>query len=113
MFFTPTHYGKKVDNFNEKEKKLLIVDTLMTTMFMKKSEGTLEKIEEIMLSSLSDKRNDIVLDILGWDKGETREERLELLERMETTKYGYSKFLKDMKVNIKKHDEEEKLTQLN
>ena len=106
MFFTPQHYGKKIDNFNEKEKKLLMVDTLMTTLFMKKSEGTLEKIEEFMMLSLSEKRKDIVLDILGWEMGDSREEKLEVLERMENTKYGYTKFLKDMNLNIKKHDEE-------
>ena len=106
MFFTPTHYGKKVNNLNEKEKKLLMVDTLMTTLFMKKGEGTLEKIEEFMMLSLSEKRKDIVLDILGWEMGDSREEKLEVLERMENTKYGYTKFLKDMNLNFKKHDEE-------
>jgi len=113
MFFTPTHYGKKVDNFNEKEKKLLMVDTIMTTLFIKKKEGTLEKIEEIMMMSLGDKRTKIVLDILGWENGENSEERFELLERMENTDYGYSKFLKDMELNIKEHDRQEKISQMN
>lgn len=113
MNFVITHYGKNVDELNEKEKMLLTIDTVMTTLFMKKKEGGLEPMEDIICSSLSDKRNRIVLNIMGWEQGETREERLELLERMEQTKYSYSKFLKDMRSNVKKHDEMERVSMLN
>lgn len=113
MNFVITHYGKNVDELNEKEQKLLMVDTLMTTLFMKKKENGLEPIEDIMCSSLSNKRNGIVLDIMGWEQGETREEKLELLDRMEQTRYSYSKFLKDMRSNVKKHDEMERISMLN
>lgn len=113
MNFVITHYGKNVDKLNEKEKMLLTIDTVMTTLFMKKKEQGLEPIEEIMCSGLSEKRNKVVLDIMGWEQGETREEKLELLERMEQTKYSYTKFLKDMRSNVKKHDEMERVSMLN
>jgi len=113
MNFVITHYGKNVDELNEKEKMLLTIDTVMTTLFMKKKEEGLEPMEDIMCNSLSNKRNEIVLNIMGWEQGETREERLELLDRMEQTKYSYSKFLKDMRSNVKKHDEMERVSMLN
>jgi hypothetical protein len=113
MFFIPTHYGKKIDNLNEKESNLLVIDTTMTTLFMKKNEFGLDPIEEFMMMSLGDKRTNTVLDILGWENGKNNEEKLEVLEKIETTNYGYSKFLSDMELNIRKNEEIEKLKQMN
>jgi len=113
MFFTPTHYGKKVDDFNEKEKQLILVDTIMTTIFIKSKESKIDKIEELVMSSLSKKRVKIVCDILGWEEPNNDYEKIDFLEKMETTKYSYKKFLKDMDMNIKKHDEEEMKCMLN
>jgi hypothetical protein len=113
MFFTPTHYGKKVDTLNEKEKELFTIDTIMTTIMLKKKEDGLDRIEEIILGQLTHKRTDLVIEIMGFNLGQTDEEKRQTLERIETTRFGYKKFIHDMNLNVKEHDRQERISQLN
>jgi hypothetical protein len=112
MFFIPTHYGKKINQFNQKEKELLMIDTTMTTIFMKKDEVGISGVEEKIAGVLGKKRTQVVVELLGWEEMNEFNQK-EILERMETTKYSYSQFLSDMRKNVKEHDKEEEISQMN
>jgi hypothetical protein len=111
MFFTPTHYGKKLTELNEKERELLIIDTTMTTIFRKS--GDIEKIDEMILVSLTKKRIVIISEILGWKKDWNDSEIEQLFEILKDTNYCYHKFISDTKYNMNKLKNEEKLCLLN
>lgn len=110
MLFTPQHYGKKIDNFNEKEKKLFVLDGIMTMTFERISGGDESEGLKLMSGVLGKKRVELICEILGYQfvSGDR-----ELLERVENTKYGYQKFLKDMRFNQEQMLEQDRVSQMN
>lgn len=112
MFTKPTHYGKEIGQLSEKEIDLLELDTIMSMMFDKISEVKNE-IERMMLlkisSQISDKRVELCSELLE----SPHSDEDEFVEFVETTRYSYGKFLKDVKKNMSMVMEQERLSMLN
>jgi hypothetical protein len=92
-------YGKKISEMNEQEKLLYILDTQMTKLFDKVCK-TFNPIELIILNTycdiISQKRVETVSEILNI-KLEDFDNFKELLDYVETTQYGYQKYIIDSK----------------
>ena len=110
MFFVPTHYGKKIDNFTENEKKLFVLDGILTMTFEKITKGDESSILDRMSNSFSIKRVQLICEIMGYQFVMGDEE---LYDRIENSNYGYQKFLQDMEFNQEQMSEEKKVSQMN
>jgi hypothetical protein len=110
MLFTPQHYGKKIDNFTENEKKLFVLDGILTMTIERMKEGDESEGLKIMSGLLGKKRVQIICEIMGYQfvSGDR-----ELVDRVENTKYGYLKFLQDMTTNQEQIFEQDRISQMN
>ena len=94
-------YGKTIRTFTELESKLFELDLLMTMTFLVVKESDDEKLKELM-NEMGKVRFDISCELLGYS-----EEIVSIISvdtvmvRIEESDYGFSKFLKDHRENIK------------
>ena len=106
------HYGKNIDDLNEKEKKLLYIDSLLTSSLF--IESILDSKLDINTKhnkrnlELCEKRTHIISEILGLD-GDMEE----IMNKIEETKFSYKKFVIDMRNNQNKVIEFQRKIQLN
>lgn len=110
---TITHYGMNIDQLSKKERILLKIDQTMTLLFKSKKEEMLpDFIVDGITTDLSDKRIKLTIELLNLsvDDFDTKDD---VIDYIETTKYGYEQFVKDMKVNYKKLEREEELSKWN
>jgi hypothetical protein len=115
MIYEYKHYGKTLNKLNKKEAELLVIDTSMTLMFKMKRQRDIEKNEVFykqMINDISIKRSKIILDILEINE-KMFTTTIQKLDYIETTEYGYDKFLKDVEVNLKNREITERLSVLN
>ena len=115
MIYEYKHYGKTLNKLTDKEKELLTIDTSMTLMFKMKHEKNIEKSEVLftqMINDISIKRTKIILDILDINE-KVFTTTIQKLDYIETTEYGYDKFLKDVELNLKNKEITERLSALN
>jgi hypothetical protein len=112
MLHKHKHYGKEVTELNQLEKKLLMTDMMMTTL-METKKLVSNDVEDVLVSALksklADTRRKISVELTGIDDDGT----INVLELVEETIYGYSKFLNDLKRNLKGKENEERLSLLN
>jgi len=94
-------YGKTIRTFTELESKLFELDLLMTMTFLVVKESDDEKLKELM-NEMGKVRFDISCELLGYS-----EEIVSIISvdtvmvRIEESDYGFGKFLKDHRENIK------------
>ena len=114
IMYTPTHYGKKINQLTDKETELLKIDMVMSLMFnkVKHIENEIEKKMLLSVSSLmSDKRVELCSELLNHELHEDDTE--EFMDFVETTQYGYGKFLRDVDHNTEVSKTNERLSMLN
>jgi len=106
---TQKHYGKEITELNELEKKLLMTDMMMTTL-MEAKKMVSNEVDNVLVEALGRKvantRRTISVELTGIDDDGTDN----VLELIEETIYGYTKFLTDLKRNIYLKEVKEKLS---
>lgn len=114
IMYTPTHYGKKINQLTDKETELLKIDMLISITF-KKIDVIKNDIERQMLlglsSAMTDKRVELCGELLNHELHEDDSE--EFMDFVETTQYGYLKFLRDVDKNIELSEKQKMLSMLN
>jgi hypothetical protein len=112
MFTKPLHYGKEISQLSEKETNLLEIDTALVLMFRKIDELENEFEKKMMLqisNQFSDKRVEVCSELL--ESPYTDEPHF--LDFIETTRYAFTKFLRDVDKNLNMFKEQEMLSMLN
>ena len=95
-------YGKTIRTFTESEGKLFELDLLMSMTFMvSKMGGEPEELKET-LNDMGKVRFITCCELLGYSETHISIIQFEtIMERIEESDYGFSKFLKDHQENIK------------
>jgi hypothetical protein len=115
MNYELKHYGKEINKLSKKENELLMIDMSMTLMFKDNKDGgnkSNQTFFAMLIEQISIKRCDIILELLNLNK-EVFTKTIDKLEYIETTEYGFDKFLKDTEANIKKKEIVKRLEVLN
>jgi hypothetical protein len=98
MNYEYRHYGKTLDKLSKKEAELLVIDTSMTLMFKMQKQKDIDDNEVLyrkMINDISIRRTNIILDILNLNE-KLFSSTIQKLDYIETTDYGFDKFLKDV-----------------
>ena len=96
------HYGKNTDNLTSEEKKLLIIDTLMTEVMDDMTKSTEVDMFKVMTcTQLVVERTKIISQILGLDVDKEDEN----FDTIEESRFSYKRFLVDMRYNKSKMSE--------
>ena len=94
-------YGKTIRTFTKLESKLFELDLLMSMTFLVIKECDDEKSKELM-NEMGKVRFDISCELLGYTEEIVSIISVEtIMVRIEESDYGFSKFLKDHRENIK------------
>jgi hypothetical protein len=115
MNYEYRHYGKTLDKLSKKEAELLVIDTSMTLMFKMQKQKDIDDNEVLyrkMINDISIRRTNIILDILNLNE-KLFSSTIQKLDYIETTDYGFDKFLKDVEKNLKNKETTERLSVLN
>jgi len=89
---------------------MFVIDGILTSLFSKEKTEDEEEVLRIFLGMLGRKRVLLVCEIMGYEFVENSEE---LMEKIEETKYGYKKFLRDTYSNIQQMEKEDMVSMLN
>ena len=101
---TLKHYGKELTNLTEQENELLHLDMLITTtLLMNKdtdNENPIKNFTTQLIMMLQLERKNLTKKLLNINyDDDLKNDRKEVMEWIETTQYGYRKFVMDAERN--------------
>ena len=99
-------YDKEIELLNELENQLLEIDSKLTIIFSNavklSEEERIRQFEKLSSENLTHKRIDICCKLLGWENVEDAnkyEHFVQLVNKIENSRYSYKKFCKDLEIN--------------
>jgi hypothetical protein len=115
MFTSVNHYGKKIEELSKDERTLLTMDTLCLlghSIVDNPSVSFLGDDMKMKIGSIIKQRTELSVKLLDLDL-EDFSSITELMEYIETTRYGIRNFQKDLRENEKQIDQMERMSVLN
>ena len=110
-----SHYGKKIEELSKDERTLLTMDALSVLghSIMDNPSFSENEIEmKMKIGSIVKQRTELSVKLLNLEVGDFSS-ITEMMEYIETTRYGIRKFGKDLKENEKRIENFQRLSVLN